>query len=93
MDPRPLADHEYERFALSLFRLELSAEEFAARFGHDFATFNFAKSITRLIELSRACGGWIFFDDEREESWLPTSPWEQRFNAWRAERAGHRDHD
>jgi hypothetical protein len=41
MDERPLADPEYERHALSFFRLDLSAEEFAARFGHEFAMFNF----------------------------------------------------
>jgi hypothetical protein len=41
MDPRPVADSEYERWALSLFRLDLSAEEFAARFAHEFALFNF----------------------------------------------------
>ena len=41
MDERPLADPTYEQHALSLFRLEMSAEEFAARFGHQFATFNF----------------------------------------------------
>jgi hypothetical protein len=41
MDPRPVADPEYERMALSLFRLDLSAEEFAARFAHEFAMFNF----------------------------------------------------
>ena len=40
-DMRPLADPEYEKFALSMFRLELSTEEFAARHGHEFAMFNF----------------------------------------------------
>jgi hypothetical protein len=41
MDSRPFADPEYERFALLRFRLELTAEEFAARFGHELALFNF----------------------------------------------------
>jgi hypothetical protein len=41
MDERPLASPEGERHALSLFRVDLSAEEFAARYGHEFATFNF----------------------------------------------------
>lgn len=41
MAERPLAPFDYEQHALSLFRLDLSAEEFAARFGHEFATFNF----------------------------------------------------
>jgi hypothetical protein len=43
MDARPLADPEYERWAQSLFRLELSAEEFVARFGHEFVLFNLDK--------------------------------------------------
>ena len=43
MDERPFADPEAERFALAIFRLDLSAEEFAARFGHQFALFNFAR--------------------------------------------------
>ena len=41
MDERPLATPEYEQDALSRFRLDLSSEEFAARFGHHFAMFNF----------------------------------------------------
>jgi len=41
MDSRPVAGPDYERWALSLFRLELSAEEFAARFAHEFMVFNF----------------------------------------------------
>ncbi len=46
LDQRPFADPEYERVALSLFRFELfrfdlTAEEFAARFGHEFPLFNF----------------------------------------------------
>jgi hypothetical protein len=41
MDERPLATPEYEQHALTLFRLDLSAEEFAARFGHQFAMFNY----------------------------------------------------
>jgi len=43
MDARPLATPEYEQDALSRFRLNLSAEECAARFGHHFALFNFQK--------------------------------------------------
>jgi hypothetical protein len=41
MIERPLATPEYEKEALTRFRLDLSAEEFAARFGHQFAMFNF----------------------------------------------------
>lgn len=42
-DDRPLASPEYEQDALSRFRLDLSAEEFAARFGHHYALFQFDK--------------------------------------------------
>ena len=37
----PLADPERERHALSLFRLELAPEEYAARYGHEFVLFPF----------------------------------------------------
>jgi len=45
------------------------------------------EQVRRLEDLSRECEGWIFFDDHNEESWLPTSQWEQRFDAWLATRA------
>ena len=41
---------------------------------------------TRLRALSVACGGWIVFDDETEETWIATAEWEQRFLAWRQRR-------
>lgn len=41
MDERPLASPDYERDALSRFRVDMSTEEFAARFAHQFALFNF----------------------------------------------------
>ena len=37
----PLADHGREEHALSLFDLDLSPEEFAARHGHEFAMYSF----------------------------------------------------
>jgi hypothetical protein len=33
----------------------------------------------RLRQLSAACGGWIIFDDEHEETWVPSADWERRF--------------
>lgn len=36
---------------------------------------------TRLRELSDSCGGWIVFDDDNEETWLPRAEWEKRFSA------------
>ena len=38
---------------------------------------------TQLRCLSEACGGWIVFDDDTEETWVPTPDWERRFSAWR----------
>jgi hypothetical protein len=35
----------------------------------------------RLRELSDGCGGWIVFDDNTEETWLPRAEWEERFSA------------
>jgi hypothetical protein len=40
-DERRLAPTGYEQYALGIFRFDLSAEEFAARFGHEFVTFSF----------------------------------------------------
>jgi hypothetical protein len=37
------------------------------------------QDITRLKELSEACGGWIIFDDDAEETWVPRADWEVRF--------------
>lgn len=37
----------------------------------------------KLRRLSEACAGWIVFDDEKEETWLPLSEWETRFSSWR----------
>ena len=31
--------------------------------------------IARLRGLSESCGGWILFDDEREEAFVPTDRW------------------
>jgi hypothetical protein len=33
--------------------------------------------------LSEKCGGWIIFDDEKEETWVAASDWERRFSAWK----------
>ena len=40
-DDRPLASEAHEEFARRLFRLDLSPEEYAARYGHQFAMFSF----------------------------------------------------
>jgi len=40
-DALPLADAGREAHALELFRLDMSPDEYAARFGHEFAMFSF----------------------------------------------------
>jgi hypothetical protein len=40
-DDLPMADPEREKLALDRFRLDMSPDEYAARFGHEFALFSF----------------------------------------------------
>lgn len=42
-----------------------------------------SEHVNRLQELSRACGGWIVFDDTKEQTWLPATAWDSRFTTWR----------
>ncbi len=37
--------------------------------------------ISRLCELSAACGGWVVFDDEQGETFVPVSEWLQIYAA------------
>jgi hypothetical protein len=55
VDERPFASPEYELHALSRFRLELSTEEFAARFAHEFALFNYDRFRYRTLGMT----GWV----------------------------------
>jgi hypothetical protein len=34
----------------------------------------------QLRRLSEACGGWVIFDDETEETWLSMAAWKRRFS-------------
>jgi len=36
----------------------------------------------RLRALSRACDGWIVFNDRLGETWVPTTEWQRQFFAW-----------
>ncbi len=36
--------------------------------------------IAELQSLSKACGGWIIFDERLEETWVSLSEWEVRYN-------------
>jgi hypothetical protein len=38
----------------------------------------------KLKSLSDAAGGWIVFDEQREETWMPFVPWEAQFKHWRS---------
>ncbi len=42
-----------------------------------------SEHIERLRELSAAANGWVVFDEEREETFVPMSEWEHRFKEWR----------
>lgn len=35
----------------------------------------------RLIELSESCGGWIIFEEKREETFVSIAEWKQRFSS------------
>jgi hypothetical protein len=66
MVERPLATPEYEKDALTRFRLDLSPEEFAARFGHQFAMFNFARYTYRTVGMTEwvdQLSAFFFADD------------------------------
>ncbi len=40
--------------------------------------------ISKLKELSNRCGGWIVFDDETEETFIPLQEWQQKYEAARS---------
>jgi hypothetical protein len=65
-DERPLAAPNYESFALSMFDLEMSAEEYAARRAHEFATFGFGNyryTTPGLTEWVDRLGAFFFAKD------------------------------
>lgn len=39
-----------------------------------------AEHAQRLKDLSERCGGWIIFDDDAEESWIPIEEWRGMFS-------------
>ncbi len=39
------------------------------------------KHINELRNRSAACGGWIIFDDNSEETWLPMDEWKNRYDS------------
>lgn len=43
-----------------------------------------AEHIETLKQLSASCGGWIFFDDNTEETFIPIEQWRHRYKSARA---------
>ena len=41
--------------------------------------------------LAEAAAGWIVFDEQREETWVPFVAWESQFNHWRRVTTGMQD--
>ena len=44
------------------------------------------KHIESLKELSKQCGGWIIFDEEQEEAFIPMEQWLRLYEEWAAKR-------
>jgi len=42
------------------------------------------EQLERLSQLSKACGGWITFDQEREELFVVLAEWVTCYDKWRA---------
>jgi hypothetical protein len=57
----------------------------------DYGHLSFGSDDAGILKrLSQACGGWIVFDDEKEETWVPLAEWERRFSTWQASSAAKR---
>src|SRR3954468_4306066 len=44
--------------------------------------------IAELRRLSVAAGGWIVFDDDAEEMFVPLADWQARFAGWKRQTTG-----
>lgn len=44
--------------------------------------------IQRLRELSQKCGGWVYWDESTNETYLPSNEWKVLYDAW--QRSGRR---
>jgi hypothetical protein len=84
-DQRLLADYMSELSEEAFFAGWMTGLEYAlwmAVTGH-LEEYGYLKITeahrTRLRDLSDACRGWIYFDDEIGETWISISDWEQRF--------------
>jgi hypothetical protein len=58
-----------------LWRLLLANGDHYGR--HDVS----AEELGRLRHLAEQCGGWIVFDDEKEETFVPLAEWQRMFVA------------
>jgi hypothetical protein len=39
--------------------------------------------LQKLGELSRRCGGWVYWDDATDETFVPMSQWEAMYSEWK----------
>jgi hypothetical protein len=95
-----LGDLTAEQHALALCMSDLSEEAYCAGWmvGLEFALWQIVvgdrreygrlivtdAQVSNLRSLAEAVGGWIVFDDDREETWVSTAEWDRRFQAWQS---------
>jgi hypothetical protein len=86
-DQRLLADFmselsEEAYYAGWMIDLEYALWEAVIGVRRDYGRLELSEAhCTRLRELSDNCGGWIVFDHDTEETWMPLAKWEERFSA------------
>ena len=80
-----LKDLTPDQTRLAQLMSELSEKAYYAGWmsGLEYALSTFSsQDVRNLLRLSEACGGWIVFDDETEETWVPLAEWKRRFASW-----------
>lgn len=92
-----------EQRALAQYMSELSEEAFCAHWMTDLEynlweavvglrrkygriTISHAKK-QKLRALCDDCEGWIVFENDVGETWLPVEAWQQRFNGWQQDKS------
>jgi hypothetical protein len=92
-----------EQRALAQYMSELSEEAYCAHWMADLeynlweavvglrrefgrTTISHAKK-QKLRELGDDCAGWIVFENDVGETWLPLEAWQQRFKAWQLDKS------
>lgn len=93
LDPsqRALAEYmsdlsEQAYYAGWMHDLEYNLWEVAKGSRKKYGVMEFAaEHAEKLTRLSAQCGGWIFFDDKNEETWISVAEWEKRYATWRTD--------